>query len=370
MVVGTRHTIYSTLLYRLSAEKNVVLDIVASIPPTQRTSTSSRRIQNSDPRNQGIKSSTMTQYVRQKIGAWIVVLLGTFLESQTAVESMVVMTTGGGSGDYGSLRSRIECAQCELLVSVGRIPGTAMPPEWAASGARLGFPLEVEFTDETCGDYQMTKERLLGTNNGSNFRSVEPLNEPTFVSTKGQENVKVTAGAYGYELQQVEAQQYSFRFFLDFPDGAVRNDVQLPAERIYFMSSCWIIDDDKVLDRARQRRQDVESTLELVQGKLQELETTSTGILQKAMGFRESVSLVEKRDALNAQLFEIVQSYPLDSTKVVQGPNGVTFAKDGIIAVKRFRGTLGTREQYHWVGTFKITEFFDDEYEDDDDEVV
>ena len=35
-----------------------------------------------------------------------------------------------------------------------------MPPEWAASGARLGLAVEVEFTNERC-PYEMSKETLL-----------------------------------------------------------------------------------------------------------------------------------------------------------------------------------------------------------------
>jgi len=46
-----------------------------------------------------------------------------------------------------SVMARIKTAQCALQVNVGRIPGTAMPKDWAASGARLGFLLEVEFCD-------------------------------------------------------------------------------------------------------------------------------------------------------------------------------------------------------------------------------
>lgn len=44
------------------------------------------------------------------------------------------------------LLSNLQTIQAELLISIGRVPGTAMPPEWAASGAKLGFTLEVEFT--------------------------------------------------------------------------------------------------------------------------------------------------------------------------------------------------------------------------------
>ena len=82
-----------------------------------------------------------------------------------------------------------------------------MPEDWAASGAKLGFNLEVEFCDDPCADYEMTKERLLqGTavatkNNvlrstSSSLKACEPLNEPTFVSTSGTQTIKVTEGAY------------------------------------------------------------------------------------------------------------------------------------------------------------------------------
>lgn len=265
-----------------------------------------------------------------------------------------------------ALVSRIQTAQCELLMSVGRIPGTAMPPEWAASGARLGLPLEVEFTDEPCADYEMTKERLLGDGRPT-FRSVEPLNVPTFISKKGQETVKVTPGAYGCELQQIEAEQYKFRFFLDFPEGAVRNDVELPAERIYFLTSCWI-ENERSIERAKRRKGELEKSLKQCNEDLVQLSKDSTGFFQKAMSFRENVLLVERRAALETQLEELEQTYPLQTDKIIRGPNGVLFVKEGIIAVKRFRGTMGTREQYHWVGTFSISEFFEDEYEDEDEE--
>ena len=58
------------------------------------------------------------------------------------------------------LLSNLQTVQAELLISIGRVPGTAMPPEWAASGAKLGFTLEVEFTNEQA-EYEMSKERLL-----------------------------------------------------------------------------------------------------------------------------------------------------------------------------------------------------------------
>ena len=61
------------------------------------------------------------------------------------------------------------------------------------------------------------------------------------MSANGQESIRVEAGAHGCQTQGLESRQYAFRFFLDFPNGAKRNVVELPAERIYFLSSCWLL---------------------------------------------------------------------------------------------------------------------------------
>lgn len=253
-------------------------------------------------------------------------------------------------------------------MTIGRIPGTAMPPEWAASGAKLGLSVEVEFTDEACS-YEMTKERLLMGDDdgrrGPSMLSVEPLNDPVFVSAKGQEVVKVLPGAYACQIQGLASGQYKLYFFLDFPEGAVRNDVQLPAERIYFLGSCWI-GDEAVIDRAERRRDDILKSVHQIDQEFEEVQQTSaTGFLQKAAGFRQSAVLFERRGKLQSQLEDLEQRYPLDKGVIIKGPNDVIFAKEGVIAVKRFRGTLGTKEQYHWVGTFSFNEFFEDEEEDE-----
>jgi len=294
---------------------------------------------------------------------------------------LVEALVGTGGDAAAGVMARIKTAQCALQVNVGRIPGTAMPADWAASGAKLGFLLEVEFCDELPADYQMTKERLLLGRRSSQgggppgmpaatVRSVEPLNDPTFVSTAGQQVIKVTEGAYGCELQNLPAQQYGFRFFLDFPDGAKRNDVELPAERIYFLSSCWI-KNEPTFRRAQQRYDDLDASLEDVRGDIAKLEAEarSSGIIGKAMGLRQMTLLVEKTQRIEAQLSELEQTYPLRDTtrqELLDGPNDLLFVREGVIAVKRFRGAMETREQYHWVGTFSIKEFFEDLDEEDE----
>jgi hypothetical protein len=103
------------------------------------------------------------------------------------IAAIILGNVSGFSASNAALMSRLQTIQAELLISIGRIPGTAMPPEWAQSGAKLGFALEVEFTDEPC-EYEMTKERLLKSDAlmGTKLLSVEPLNVHTFVSTNGK----------------------------------------------------------------------------------------------------------------------------------------------------------------------------------------
>ena len=294
------------------------------------------------------------------------------------VRSFVVIAIIGSTKVYGfsasntALLSRLQTIQAELLVSIGRIEGTAMPPEWAASGAKLGFALEVEFTNDSA-DYEMTKERLLTRDAlmGSKILCVEPLNTPTFVSANGQESIRVEAGAYGCQIQGLESRQYAFRFFLDFPDGAKRNDVELPAERIYFLSSCWLLPTGdagkKSLERAQTRRDRLMASIQETNQEMNELELklSEANIIQKVALFKDSMKSAERLQKLNSQLNELEQTYPLDPSKIIKGPNEIIFAKEGMVAVKRLRGTMGTKEQYHWVGTFSFNDFFEDDDEEE-----
>jgi len=297
-------------------------------------------------------------------------ILTLLLFAVSGAHALSSLSSSSYSRSNDALLSRLQTIQTKLLLSIGRIPGTAMPSEWAASGAKLGLALEVEFTNEKC-QYEMSKERLLRGDvmMGNNFMLVEPLNEPSFISSNGVEMVKVLPGAYGCQMQEIESRRYAFRFFLDFPEGAQRNDVILPAERLYFLSSCWLIDDDgSTLDRARRRREGLDNSLQQISRVIDDLErqqqnssSSMGGFFQKISMFRQSVELIERRDKLRAQLDELDQKYPLDSRRIIRGPNNIMFAKEGYIAVKRLRGAMGTREQYHWVGTFTYDEFFEDE---------
>jgi hypothetical protein len=255
-----------------------------------------------------------------------------------------------------SLQQRIENTQATLAVEVGRIPGTAMPSEWAASGAKLGFTLEIGFTDNA---EQSTNERL-GEDAlmGSKLQTILPLNQPTFISLLGTEVIEIQPGAYGCQIQDRDSEKYALRWYLNFPNGAKRNDVELPAEKIYFLSKCWLpsSNDENMLalENARKEKKQILSTIELTNARLNKIRSSPPAgnffgdVVQNAFNFRHIVRLIERRKKLQSRLNELEKSYPLDSGTIITGPNDVTYAKEGVIAVKRSK-------KYLWIGRFTIT---------------
>ena len=123
--------------------------------------------------------------------------------------------------------------RCLVTLSVGREPGTWMPKEWAASGARLSLPMSVSFTEEPV-DLGFPGEETLGG------RTARRLNceGGSFVGPRGEVTVNADGGAWS-TLPTGREGEYILRFFVDFPDEATRNDVTLPKGRVYFSGVCW-----------------------------------------------------------------------------------------------------------------------------------
>jgi len=122
---------------------------------------------------------------------------------------------------------------CSVTMSVGREPGTWMPEEWAASGARLSLPLSVRFSDEPV-DLGIPGEEALG---GRNAKRLE-CEGGSFVGLGGVIKVAADGGAWSV-LPTGREGEGLVRFFIDFPEGATRNDVNLPAGRVFFSSVCF-----------------------------------------------------------------------------------------------------------------------------------
>ena len=123
--------------------------------------------------------------------------------------------------------------EVQITLNIGREPGTWMPDGWAASGARLSFPVDVEFSAEQATQFV---EPLLGEAAGTNRLRV--LRPGSFVGAAGEVSVATANGAWR-ETPTGAGGEAQLRFFLDFPQEATRNDVTLPAGRLFFTTGCW-----------------------------------------------------------------------------------------------------------------------------------
>jgi len=243
-----------------------------------------------------------------------------------------------------------------------------MPSDWAASGARLVLPkLKIQFQDD---NYQYAQsenwEKLLGFDNDPQFK-INVLSLPKFVGASGEETVQVgNVGAY--TVQPVRNNDYrypsiGFRFFLDFPNGAVRNDVKLPAERIFFTSKFWMVSDNDVQIMKKQLNE-LREKLKIIEDEKSDLnnqDKNGRGVIQwfrKAQDFRSLVALSDRKDILKRRLGTLERALPVNSQNVIRGPNGILFDKEGYMTVKRYAGLLGRTEQYHIVGKFSISNDF------------
>ena len=286
-------------------------------------------------------------------------------KSSSIVDAFSTTTSSSSSRSTKPLQ-QIATTSAELLISIGRIQGTSMPEEWAASGAKLAFTLQVKFTDELANDNEqqkLTGDALMG----STLLKLKPINTPTFVTVDGTQDIDVMDGVYGSVVQNVESKLCSLRFCLE-TSGAVRNDVELPSnEHIYFLSTCWLLssssDDtntNAVLKEASRKRKEIIQEIDLTNArankiKSQQLSTNIIGsTVQQLFNFRHLLVLSERKNKLQQELDEIEKMYPLDSTQTIQGPNVVLFAKEGVVAVKRMKGT---RLQYWYIGSFTINQF-------------
>lgn len=140
---------------------------------------------------------------------------------------LVKQIIGGQSVDTPTL----EGLTAVLKLDVGREPGTWMPKDWAASGARLSLPQTVTFSDEPI-DLGFPGENAL---NGRLAKKLTVVEGGRFVGAQGEVRVSATEGAWVATPTSVPGVA-KVRFFLDFPAKATRNDVTLPEGRIFFSS--------------------------------------------------------------------------------------------------------------------------------------
>jgi hypothetical protein len=231
--------------------------------------------------------------------------------------------------------------QHKLRLSIGREPGTAMPPEWAASGARLSLPLQIQYHQEVSDE----NERLLGE---GKTRILQALGNPKFVSSSGEQEVTVSQGGWSLTKRDEDGSCAALRFFLDFPDGAVRNDVTLPAERVFFTTAVWM--EGEALEKAKLEHVATKAKLVELESEMRAFtERMKTAPLQNLLRYRSLVLMTEERGRHKRKAEYQYLCLPKDDA--VSLPNGILLQKEGMLTVKRLTGLLA-REEYHYIGRF------------------
>ena len=169
-------------------------------------------------------------------GTAIDVAFTAFVATQLATQSGVAQPDGGEpSADLAGLDFKI-------TMSVGRESGTWMDKEWAASGARLLLPLQCSFTGDEL-DLGFPGEEALA---GRYCRRLD-CDGGSFVGPGGTVTVACDGGGW-WAAPTGRPGEQSLRFFLDFPEGAERNDVSIPPGRVFFSSALLDGDSDDAYD--------------------------------------------------------------------------------------------------------------------------
>ena len=222
-------------------------------------------------------------------------------------------------------------ARWRLSIDVGREEGTWMPEDWAKSGARLVCPLEVEVLGEAAAEPNAERDIM-----GGGASLIRPVATPKIVSERGEEEVLVAGG--GWKIGPSDAgrgRAATLRFWLDFLEArglgagvsARRNDVTLPAERLYFAAAIWREDELRggaaalrpLVEETRAAQARLEARLDHERG---DRRLDGVNPIDTALAYKDMADLVARRDAalrrqrdLEAELL-----LPRDAAALPMGP--------------------------------------------------
>lgn len=86
--------------------------------------------------------------------------------------------------------------ETEITLNIGREPGTWMPKDWAASGARLSLPMQVRFADELVDLGMPGEETLAMAPGGGRYAKKLYCEGGSFIAADGTTVVKASGGAW------------------------------------------------------------------------------------------------------------------------------------------------------------------------------
>ena len=251
----------------------------------------------------------------------------------------------------------IDGSSFRIVLNIGRERGTWMPDSWASSGARLSIPLDVTFSESpmTTPSWDKPAEAMLGPIKDTKMCFCRG---GSFVGPAGEVPVECTGGAWS-STPTGRCGESILRFYLDFPNGAERNDVTLPPGRLFFNSACW---DAVELSAGLREREEVEEQIEKLREDQQAARAREgLDVLEQAKEVRETLKRAEEYDKLKFQLDYLRKSLPdsrgsldvprsgLDVPSKIAAAGGLSIKANG---AKNLFGALG--DVYHIVGRFEI----------------
>jgi hypothetical protein len=227
----------------------------------------------------------------------------------------------------------------KVRLDVGQQPGTWMPkrfPGWAASGARLGLDLEIQFTDIPCG----VRETLVGPKD-STFRLQVCSDPSTFVSERGQEQVTFLDGGWCIERPSNNVKNARgnlvrpeglLKFWLDCPSGAKRRDVEIfPGLRIFFTTGVW--DDPTGVKQQDEEYREVLAELnEVVDATRERKKQEGANLMDELVNFQKMVGVSKEFDGLKLRKETLEMGLPPPGASVAT--NGVQIAPTGSLVIK------------------------------------
>ncbi len=112
------------------------------------------------------------------------------------------------------------------------------------------------------------------------------------------------------------------------------------------MTACWNTENSQI-EHATKWKEDIQHSLDQIDAQIQNYPFSAA---VKTFGFRQYFTLMEERRKLASQMEVIEEAFP-PANRLVKGPNNMVLLKEGVIAVKRYKGG---KEVYDWVGTFTL----------------
>ena len=184
----------------------------------------------------------------------------------------------------------------------------------------------------------------------------------SFVGAQGLVEVPIadTAAWRATTTRETEDLGALLRFYLDFPQGAERNDVELPAGRVFFTGGAfWDADGLKSAEaKLASLEADYERQYEESTARAKAVDNASP--LGRIRAVRAAVLAQDEVVNLRRRIADQQAGLPGDSS-VVTGLGGVKLAAEGVLSVKRRGGAFGLREVYNLVGRYEVVQSLDDD---------